>query len=191
MLVGQSGCGKTTLISIIGAILSPDNGTVEVLNEPITSMTIDEKTEFRKKNIGYIFQQFNLINTLTTVENVAIPLLANDINFNTAIQKSKEYIEMMGLGDKANIYPSKLSGGEQQRIAIARSLVHNPRLIICDEPTASLDGSTGQKIVELIKNIASSPEKAVIIVTHDNRIFKYADEIINMEDGRIILGEVV
>ena len=185
MLVGPSGCGKTTLISIIGAILSADSGNVSVLNENITSMNVDEKTEFRKKNIGYIFQQFNLINTLTVAENVAIPLLANNVAFNKAVQKAKEYLEIMGISDKANVYPSKLSGGEQQRVAIARSLVHDPKLVICDEPTASLDSATGQKTVELIKNVAASPEKAVIIVTHDNRIFKYADEMINMEDGKV------
>jgi putative ABC transport system ATP-binding protein len=186
MLVGPSGCGKTTLISIIGAILSADNGDVDVLNKQIHLMNPDEKTEFRKLNIGYIFQQFNLISTLTVEENVAIPLLANNVAFTKALRKAREYLDIMGIADKSKIRPNTLSGGEQQRVAIARSLVHDPKLIICDEPTASLDGQTGQKVVELIKNTASTPEKAVIIVTHDNRIFKYGDVMMNMEDGRIM-----
>lgn len=186
MLIGPSGCGKTTLISIIGAILSADNGDVEVLNNSIHLMNADEKTEFRKQNIGYIFQQFNLINTLTVDENVAIPLLANNVPFDKAIIKAREYLDIMGIADKAKSQPNSLSGGEQQRVAIARSLVHNPKLIICDEPTAALDSQTGQKVVELIKNTASTPEKAVIIVTHDSRIFKYGDVMIKMEDGKII-----
>lgn len=185
LFVGPSGCGKTTLISIIGAILEPDTGEVLTLNHHIDKMTSDEKTEFRKKNVGFIFQQFNLISTLTVEENVAIPLLINNESHDFAIRKAREMLEVMEIGSKAKELPNKLSGGEQQRVAISRALVKEPNLIICDEPTASLDGHTGRKIVELLKKTTTSPDKAVIIVTHDNRIFEYGDTMIKMEDGRI------
>ena len=185
LFVGPSGCGKTTLISIIGAILEPDAGEVLTLGHQINKMTSDEKTEFRKNNVGFIFQQFNLISTLTVQENVAIPLLINNEPYDFAIKKAKEILEVMEIGSKAKELPNKLSGGEQQRVAISRALVKDPNLIICDEPTASLDGHTGRMIVELLKKTTSAPDKAVIIVTHDNRIFEYGDTMIKMEDGRI------
>jgi putative ABC transport system ATP-binding protein len=185
LFVGPSGCGKTTLISIIGAILEPDTGEVFTLNNPIHKMTSDEKTEFRKNNVGFIFQQFNLISTLSVQENVAIPLFINNAPYDFAMQKAKEMLEIMEIGNKAKELPNKLSGGEQQRVAISRALVKDPNLIICDEPTASLDGHTGRKIVELLKKTTTSPDKAVIIVTHDNRIFEYGDKMVKMEDGRI------
>lgn len=185
LLVGPSGCGKTTLISIIGAILEPDTGEVVTLGHQIHKMDSDKKTEFRKNNIGFIFQQFNLITTLTVEENVAIPLLINNEPYDFAIKKAKEILEVMEIGNKGKELPNKLSGGEQQRVAISRALVKDPNLIICDEPTASLDGHTGRKIVELLKKTATAPDKAVIIVTHDNRIFEYGDTMVKMEDGRI------
>ena len=185
LFVGPSGCGKTTLISIIGAILEPDTGEVFTLNQPIHKMASDEKTEFRKNNVGFIFQQFNLISTLSVQENVAIPLLINNEPYDLALKKAKEMLEIMEIGSKAKELPNKLSGGEQQRVAISRALVKDPNLIICDEPTASLDGHTGRKIVELLKKTTASPNKAVIIVTHDNRIFEYGDTMVKMEDGRI------
>lgn len=185
LFVGPSGCGKTTLISIIGAILEPDSGEVTTLGYPIHKMASDEKTEFRKNNVGFIFQQFNLISTLTVQENVAIPLLINNEPHDLAIKKAREILEIMEIGSRANELPNKLSGGEQQRVAISRALVKDPKLIICDEPTASLDGHTGRKIVELLKKTTASSDKAVIVVTHDNRIFEYGDKMVNMEDGRI------
>lgn len=185
LFVGPSGCGKTTLISIIGAILEPDTGEVFALNHTIHKMNSDEKTEFRKNNIGFIFQQFNLISTLSVQENVAIPLLINNESHDVALKKANEMLEIMEIGNKAKELPNKLSGGEQQRVAISRALVKDPNLIICDEPTASLDGHTGRKIVELLKKTTTSSDKAVIIVTHDNRIFEYGDTMIKMEDGRI------
>lgn len=185
LFVGPSGCGKTTLISIIGAILEPDNGEVITLGCPIHQMASDEKTEFRKNNVGFIFQQFNLISTLNVQENVAIPLLINNEPHDLAIKKAREILEIMEIGSRANELPNKLSGGEQQRVAISRALVKDPRLIICDEPTASLDGHTGRKIVELLKKTTASSDRAVIVVTHDNRIFEYGDKMVNMEDGRI------
>ena len=185
LFVGPSGCGKTTLISIIGAILEPDTGEVITLNHHINPMNSDEKTEFRKNNVGFIFQQFNLISTLTVQENVAIPLLINNEPYDFAIARAKEMLEIMEISSKAKELPNKLSGGEQQRVAISRALVKNPNLIICDEPTASLDGHTGRKIVELLKKTTAATDKALIVVTHDNRIFEYGDTMIKMEDGRI------
>lgn len=185
LFVGPSGCGKTTLISIIGAILEPDTGEVITLNHEINKMNSDEKTEFRKNNVGFIFQQFNLISTLTVQENVAIPLLINNEPYDFAIQRAREMLEIMEIGSKCKELPNKLSGGEQQRVAISRALVKDPNLIICDEPTASLDGHTGRKIVELLKKTTASSDKALIVVTHDNRIFEYGDTMVKMEDGRI------
>lgn len=185
LLVGPSGCGKTTLISIIGGILDADSGEVIVFDNLINKMSSDEKTEFRKARAGFIFQQFNLISTLNVLENVAIPLLINQEPHEIALKKAQEILEVMEIGSKAKELPNKLSGGEQQRVAISRALIKNPDLIICDEPTASLDGHTGRKIVELLKKTTASPDKAVIIVTHDNRIFEYGDRMIQMEDGKI------
>lgn len=186
LLVGPTGCGKTTLISIIGGILAPDNGEVEVFNHRIDLMSDLQKTEFRKKNIGFVFQQFNLINTLTVKENIILPLLANNVVYKEALNRVDKILKVVELENKGDSKPSKLSVGQQQKVAIARAIVNNGRLLICDEPTASLDGKTGQKVVEMLKFVALQADKSVIIVTHDNRIFQYADRIIEMEDGKII-----
>ena len=148
-------------------------------------MTAAEITAFRRKNIGFIFQQFNLIPTLNCVENVSVPLLINGVKRREAEKRSAEKLEMVGLKDKGDRRPSQLSGGQQQRVAIARALVHEPRLIICDEPTSALDSETGQRIMELLCDVACSPKRAVIVVTHDNRAFKYANRMTEMEDGRV------
>lgn len=183
MIVGPSGSGKTTLISIIAGTLKPDRGTVRVFDYELESLPEEQVTQFRKVDVGFIFQQFNLIPTLNVIENVSIPLLLNDVPPAKAEEKAKEIIEKVGLKGREYEKPQKLSGGQQQRVAIARALVHEPKLVICDEPTAALDHETGTKIMDLITSMVKKPGRLAIIVTHDARIFHYADKVAKMDDG--------
>jgi putative ABC transport system ATP-binding protein len=185
MLVGPSGCGKTTLLSVIAGTLAPDRGEVEVFETPLHWLKPREVTQFRAANIGFIFQQYNLIPTLNCMENVSVPLRIRGAKAAPAERKAAEMLETVGLGKRMKHRPNMLSGGQQQRVAIARALVHEPNLIICDEPTAALDSENGAKVMELLRGVAARPGRCVIIVTHDNRIFKYADRMTFMEDGRI------
>lgn len=185
MLVGPSGCGKTTLLSILAGTLSTDRGTVDVFGEPLHTLGKQEVTKFRADNIGFIFQQYNLIPTLTCVENVSVPLRIQRKSAAVAEKKAAEMLELVGLGARMHQRPTMMSGGQQQRVAIARALVHDPRLIICDEPTAALDSENGTKVMELLRDVARKPGRCAIVVTHDTRIFKYADRMTFMEDGRI------
>lgn len=185
MLVGPSGCGKTTLISVIASILDPSAGEIVVLGKNIRQMSDAEKIAFRARNIGFVFQSFNLLSSLNAAENVAVPLIINGVKKDFALEHAKIILNQVGLGSKYNALPSQLSGGQQQRVAIARSLVHNPRLIVCDEPTSALDHETGSKVMELMRHLALADGRTLIIVTHDNRIFEYADRIAYMDDGII------
>jgi putative ABC transport system ATP-binding protein len=185
MLVGPSGCGKTTLISIIAGILSPTTGEVETCGKPLTRMSDAEKVTFRRRNIGFIFQQYNLLPALTAAENAAIPLVAAGMPMARAAASAAAILERIGMGPHLAKLPNQLSGGQQQRVAIARALVHAPRLIVCDEPTAALDAEAGQAVLEILKDAALAPDRAVIVVTHDTRIYRFADRIAAMEDGRI------
>ncbi len=189
MLVGPSGCGKTTLISVIAGILDHDGGDCLVFEKNIRAMGQTEKTRYRGVNIGFVFQAYNLIPTLSTIENVAIPLLILGRNRAEALSRAREMLSRVGLEDKLNVLPSQLSGGQQQRVAIARALVHSPKLIVCDEPTSALDADTGRLVMEVLRQTALSEDRALIIVTHDNRIFNFADRIARMDDGRIVLVE--
>ncbi len=186
MLAGPSGCGKTTLISVIASILNQDNGECKVYGHDLNHMSKTERIAFRSKNIGFVFQAFNLFPSLTAAENVAIPLVIGGMDIKEATQKGCELLNEMGLGDRVSDVPADLSGGQQQRVAIARAMIHGPRLIVCDEPTSALDGHTGQKIMELIKKVALDETRAIIVVTHDSRIFSFADRIAKMEDGQIL-----
>lgn len=185
MLVGPSGCGKTTLLSVIAGTLAVDRGDVEVFDSPLHRLDKQTVTRFRAANIGFIFQQYNLIPTLTCVENVSVPLRIQGVRTSIAEKRAADLLETVGLGQRMHHRPNMLSGGQQQRVAIARALVHEPKLIICDEPTAALDSENGAKVMGLLKNVAARPDRCVIIVTHDNRVFKYADRMTFMEDGRI------
>ncbi len=185
MIVGPSGCGKTTLLSVIAGTLDFDVGEVEVFGSALHAMKPRHVTEFRKRHVGFIFQQFNLIPTLTLIENVSVPLLINGVGRRIAEQKAAALLDQLGLGSRGRELPRNLSGGQQQRVAIARALVHEPRLVICDEPTSALDKDTGALIMDLLRDIARHPDRTVIVVTHDNRIFKYADRLTEMEDGRV------
>jgi putative ABC transport system ATP-binding protein len=186
MLVGPSGCGKTTLISIVAGILNQDEGSCHVFNRDLQAMSDRERVRFRGDNIGFVFQAFNLLPTLTAAENVAIPLLIKGLPRREALGRAMEIMEKVGLGGRGKSLPSELSGGQQQRVAIARSLVHNPKLIVCDEPTSALDHQTGHKVMELFRDVAMGEGRALIIVTHDQRIFEFADRIAKMDDGRIV-----
>ena len=185
MLVGPSGCGKTTLISIIAGILSPTSGEVETCGKPLTRMSDAEKVAFRRSNIGFIFQQYNLLPALTAAENAAIPLVAAGMPIARAAAPAAAILDRIGMGAHLGKLPNQLSGGQQQRVAIARALVHAPRLIVCDEPTAALDADSGQTVLEILKDAALAPDRAVIVVTHDPRIYRFADRIAVMEDGLI------
>jgi putative ABC transport system ATP-binding protein len=188
-LVGPSGCGKTTLISIISGILSANSGEISLFGHRVDTATDKQKTDLRKANLGFIFQQYHLVPTLTALENVAVPLLIDGASEMEAARLAQDALEAVDLGARPNAFPRELSGGQQQRVAIARALSRNPKLIICDEPTAALDGKTGQRVLELLKAVAVKPGGAVIVVTHDNRIYNYADRIVSMNDGRIIGDE--
>ena len=185
LLVGPSGSGKTTLLSALSGILEIDEGEVMILGEPIQEYSGSEKTRFRRDNLGFIFQQYNLLPTLTAVENVAVPIFIRGVSKSDALAHAEEVLGNMGMGDPLQSLPTRLSGGEQQRVAIARALVGDPKLLLCDEPTASLDGETGHRIVEQLHHVGKQPDRAVIIVTHDSRIFEFGDRIVHMEDGKI------
>ena len=185
MLVGPSGCGKTTLISVIAAILDQDAGDVHVLDRDLRAMSEPQRAGFRRDTIGFVFQAYNLIPALTTTENAAVPLLIKGIRRTTALARAREVIDAVGLSHRADALPAQLSGGQQQRVAIARALVHEPRLIVCDEPTSALDAETGHTVMELLRRVAQSSERALVVVTHDARIFDFADRIAHMDDGRI------
>ena len=188
-IVGPSGSGKTTLLSMISGILKPNEGNVLVEGKDIWKMKSDDIADLRLHKIGFVFQDYHLFPRLTTVENVAIPLILKKMDWNEAIKVAMEYLDIVGLKDRAQLPPVKLSGGEQQRVAIARAIAGKPDILIFDEPTASLDGDTGKKIVEFIKTKILNPDRCVIIVTHDSRIYEFADSIMKMEDGKITAFE--
>ena len=185
MIVGPSGCGKTTLLSVIAGTLEFDQGEVEVFHHPLHSMTKRRITEFRGRNIGFIFQSFNLVPTLSVRENVTIPLLINGAGRREAEERADAMLEKVGLKGRGEDRPTNLSGGQQQRVAIARALVHEPKLVICDEPTSALDKENGQRVMELLSSITKGSGRTVVVVTHDSRIFKFADRMTEMEDGRV------
>ena len=184
-LVGESGSGKTTLISIVAGILFPSEGEVSVFGTDIYRLSDTALVRFRLATIGFIFQQYNLLPTLTAAENAAVPLVAAGMKRAPAVDRARALMDKLGIGDQAAKLPRQLSGGQQQRVAIARALVHEPRLVVCDEPTAALDAKSGRRVTDLLREVALASERAVIVVTHDNRIFDLADRILQMEDGRI------
>ncbi len=184
-LVGPSGCGKTTLLSVIAGLLNPTSGDLAVLGTPLHKLKSSAAVEFRRTNLGFVFQQFNLLPALTAAENAAVPLLAAGVKRKDAVEKARALLNDLGLGARANAYPNQLSGGQQQRVAFARALIHDPRLVVCDEPTSALDEHTGHYVMELLRKIALRPERAVLVVTHDNRIYNFADRIAHMNDGLV------
>lgn len=185
-IVGPSGSGKTTLLSMISGILRPNQGTVKIKEQDIWGLPADKLADMRLNTVGFVFQDYHLFPKLTTVENVAVPLVLKRRQWDQAIKEALQALERVGLTPRANLPPQKLSGGEQQRVAIARAIVSKPEILVFDEPTASLDGDTGRKIVEFVKREILNAQRCILIVTHDDRIFEFADRMIRMEDGRIV-----
>ena len=190
MLVGPSGCGKTTLLSVIAGILTRDSGRCAVFGVDAEDLSSRERLDFRARTLGFIFQQFYLLPSLTIADNVAIPMIINGLPRIRALAAARELLSEVGLGGRTSEHPGALSGGEQQRVAIARALAHDPRLVICDEPTSALDHDTGQKVMALMRRIVAERGTTLLIVTHDSRIFPYADRIARMDDGHILGVEV-
>jgi putative ABC transport system ATP-binding protein len=184
-LVGESGSGKTTLISIMAGILSPNSGEVSVFGRELYAISATSLTSFRLANIGFIFQQYNLIPTLTAAENAAVPLIASGMKRHEAVARGQKMLDQLGIGNQGTKLPKQMSGGQQQRVAIARALVHSPRLVVCDEPTAALDAKSGRRVMDLLREVALAVDRSVVIVTHDSRVFDLADRIVVMEDGHI------
>ncbi len=185
-LVGPSGCGKTTLISVVAGLLDRTAGELAVLGTRVDDFSATERVLFRRKNVGFVFQQYNLLPAFTAAENVAVPLLAAGVPRKEAVQRAKDLLSRLGLGSRTGALPKTLSGGQQQRVALARALVHEPRLVVCDEPTAALDHASGEAVMELLASNAVHPDRAVIVVTHDSRVFHHAHSIARMDDGRIV-----
>jgi len=185
LLLGASGSGKTTLVSIIGCILSATSGSCKIRGEETIGLPQSRLQKVRLAEIGFIFQGFNLFPALTAQENIEIALDLKGFKGNTARRKAAELLERVGLGAKLKTYPADLSGGQKQRVAIARALAGEPQIILADEPTAALDSTSGKLIMDLLQELAHEKSRAVVVVTHDNRIFDYADRIVKIEDGRI------
>lgn len=186
MLMGPSGSGKTTLVSIIAGILTQNEGTCLVNNIDLNHLPDKDKTHYRGKNIGFVFQSFNLIPHLACEENISIPLILLGTPKNKALERARRLLKDVGLEDKIGTYPTELSGGQQQRVAIARAMVHEPSIIVCDEPTSFLDIASGHVIMKLLKEMVSKKGITLIVITHDSRIMEYADKIDHMEDGKIL-----
>jgi putative ABC transport system ATP-binding protein len=185
-LVGPSGCGKTTLLCVIAGLLDRNEGELTVLGQRPDNLSDSQRVLFRRRNLGFVFQQYNLLPALTAAENVAVPLLAAEVPRKEALDRGKALLSRLGLEKRADAFPSKLSGGQQQRVALARALIHEPRIVVCDEPTAALDHATGEAVMELLASNAVQPDRAVVVVTHDSRVFHHAHTIARMDDGRIV-----
>lgn len=186
MVVGPSGSGKTTLISIIAGILDRDAGQCVVLGQDFQLLGKPERAGFRGLSVGFVFQSFNLLPALTAAENVAIPLLIQGMPRGQAVARAAAVLDAVGLQKRMHALPGQLSGGEQQRVAIARALVHEPRLIVCDEPTSNLDHAAGRQVMEILRRAAQAPGRALVVVTHDERIFGFADRVARMDDGKVV-----
>lgn len=184
-VVGPSGSGKTTMLSMISGILRPNSGSVNIEGTDIWSIADDALAEFRLHKIGFVFQDYHLFPHLTTAENAAIPLILQNRPWQQALTEAEHDLEVVGLASRAPLPPVKLSGGEQQRVAIARAIVSRPDIMVFDEPTASLDGETGRTIVQFVRQNLLTAQRCIIIVTHDSRIYEFADRIMRMEDGRL------
>jgi putative ABC transport system ATP-binding protein len=186
LLLGPSGCGKTTLLSIIAGLLDPTKGQVSIFGTDLTALNSDSKVRFRRAQMGFVFQQYQLLSAFTALENVAVPLIVAGVPRREAMRSAAAALASLGMASRIQAKPQHLSGGQQQRVAIARALVHEPSLLICDEPTAALDAQAGRIVMGLLRRVALRPTRAVIIVTHDNRVLEFADRVLSMEDGRIV-----
>jgi putative ABC transport system ATP-binding protein len=186
LLMGPSGSGKTTLLSILGCILTATSGELHLAGHQAVGQSSEELAEIRRQHVGFVFQSYNLFPTLTAIENVLVALDVREARSADPMETAAQALKAVGLGHRMHTYPSKLSGGEKQRVAIARSLAGRPSVVLADEPTAALDSENGKAVMELLKEVAKDPTRAVMAVTHDHRTLHYADRIITIEDGRIV-----
>lgn len=184
-IVGKSGSGKSTLLNLISGIDAPDGGEIWVNGQELTSLTERDRTLFRRAQIGFVFQFFNLIPTLTVGENVSLPLELNNVPRGDARKKARELLDDVGLLDRWDTFPDKLSGGEQQRVALARALVHDPLLILADEPTRNLDEETGTQMIDLLVRLTRERNGTLILVTHSQEAASYADRILTLSHGQL------
>lgn len=189
-IIGSSGSGKSTMMNLIGCLDLPTKGKIELKSKDISKLSESDLATFRGKTIGFIFQQYNLIQSLSAYENVVLPLEFQEIDDAEASIKAKKILDLVGLKDKMHHLPSQLSGGQQQRVSIARSLVGNPEIILADEPTGALDSVTGKEILDTLQRLWKEEGKTIIMVTHDLHLAKYAKTIIELKDGKIIKTEV-
>jgi len=185
-LMGASGSGKSTLLSLIGGLDKCDSGSISVDEENISALNAEKLADFRRDDVGFVFQQFHLIPTLSVVENIMLPLLPSGIKKAECYSVAREALEKVGLGDREKHLPGELSGGEQQRVAIARALVNKPKIILADEPTGDLDSKTGEKILELLQALNQKEKVTIIIATHDDKIAQKAKRRIVLKDGKVI-----
>jgi putative ABC transport system ATP-binding protein len=185
-LAGPSGSGKTTLLSILGCILSADEGRVTILDQDLSTLNPLERSSFRRDRIGFVFQRFHLIRGLTACENIGVPLVLRGMPPDVIRQRALALLEMVGLADKANAYTQSLSAGQCQRVALARALANDPELILADEPTASLDAAKGHDMMELLWQLTIHEGRTVVVVTHDPRIFSFADRVYWLENGLVV-----
>jgi putative ABC transport system ATP-binding protein len=189
LLLGPSGSGKTTLLSIVGCILRPSSGSLRLLGDEVTQLRERDLPVIRRERIGFVFQAFNLFPTLTALQNVALALDLKGVSGRTAKGRAAALLHQVGLGTKLDAYPADLSGGQKQRVAIARALAGDPPIILADEPTAALDSQSGRTVMDVLQRLAHERDRAVVIVTHDNRMLDYGDRTVRMEDGRIVSDE--
>lgn len=188
-LLGPSGSGKSTLLSILGCVLTPDQGQLNILGREVSAMPAAELTLFRREHLGFVFQRFHLFRGLTAVENARVPLDLQGVDKRRGNAEAAALLEAVGLADRLDSEIGRLSMGQRQRVAVARALVTKPRLVLADEPTASLDAESGRQTVELLKGLARDRDATVVVVTHDNRILPYADRVLRVEEGRLIPDE--
>jgi putative ABC transport system ATP-binding protein len=186
LLMGPSGSGKTTLLSILGCIMTPTSGSLKIAGQPMTGMSAEELAKVRRDHIGFIFQSYNLFPTLNAIENVRIALDVRGITGYAATSRAEEVLRDVGLGHRLTNFPGNLSGGEQQRVAVARAIASSPSIVLADEPTAALDSENGKSVMELLSRVAREQKRSVLAVTHDNRTLGYADRIVRIEDGKIV-----
>ncbi|MDQ7027669.1 MAG: ABC transporter ATP-binding protein [Anaerolineae bacterium] len=187
VLLGKSGSGKSTLLNLISHIDSPDGGQIIIRDTNVTALNEREQTLFRRDNIGIVFQFFNLIPTLTVVENITLPSELGGINRKVAEATAHELLEKVGLGNRAQTFPDKLSGGEQQRVAIARALAHEPTLVLADEPTGNLDEESGQHVLQLLLDLTRHAGKTLVMATHNLEIIPFADRVARIHDGKLVI----
>jgi putative ABC transport system ATP-binding protein len=188
-LMGPSGCGKSTLLNCIAGIDKPTGGSITIYGTDITQMNEQQLTLLRRQKIGFVFQFFNLLSTLTARENIELPLdLAASLSAREIRAKADALLGEMGLLERADFYPAQLSGGEMQRIAVARAIVHGPQIILADEPTGNLDTKNGLQILELLKTLCKDKNETILMATHSQEAAQFADMIVHMKDGRIVDG---